>query len=802
MSTNGANTSEDAEMAECESEKVVTMMDVLKEQEDFEEDANAVLGASDDKECTYSKGYIKRQAIYACMTCCAEARNDPTKRAGVCLACSLNCHENHELIELYTKRNFRCDCGNPKFNGHPCQFTPDKTEVNEDNVYNQNFSGVYCTCHRPYPDPESTVEQEMIQCIICEDWLHASHLEAVVPGNEQYAEMICKACMDKNEFLHDYSHLAVNKDNVDVDILNTSSELSDAKCNGCSSMKEDGDTQAKEKMDMTENSNINDISKEQINMEVESTKVADEIKVSEQQLSESGQQVPEISSDDQSHKKQEVTSTESINSDENKDNIEKKDSESEIPVAKESSGEENLSNKNEEIGTKTLESNDDINKKQDITENNVQSDSLIPEESSDKQTDSNDVDDENVHEKADVENKESTRTLVTDESSDVQMHSSNEEKDCVTNDKQDSIVNEDTTQPDKLQTEQKDDEQTQEIKSSSDSNQETNETKEESQSSLPDEKSIPSENTEKPDNRTQEQVEEDLLLRDPVESDQGHDETKNAADITSNNETNCASSNETENKSEPEAMDTSDPKVSLEDKENSEKGPEITSTAEQTTAITEDQAKNSEENPTDVVVDESSTHKPENEESIKKDDDKDNSNAESEVSDKTATADILKRKLSSEVDNDDSITKKPKLNETQCARPKGVKKIHKGATFWPSNFRHKLCTCNECLSMYKDLSVLFLTDPEDTVTAYEKLGQEKTGGEHLSQYEKGMAALSSLGRVQQINALTEYTKMRDKLLDFLKSFKDRKVIVKEEDIKAFFAGMKPVREPDGVYFCR
>lgn len=30
-------------------------------------------------------------------------------------ACSYNCHEGHDLVELYTKRAFRCDCGNSKF---------------------------------------------------------------------------------------------------------------------------------------------------------------------------------------------------------------------------------------------------------------------------------------------------------------------------------------------------------------------------------------------------------------------------------------------------------------------------------------------------------------------------------------------------------------------------------------------------------------------------------------------------------------------------------------------------------------
>lgn len=46
---------EDADMSECDGENVVTMMDVLQDQVDFEEDANAVLGASDDNNCTYSK---------------------------------------------------------------------------------------------------------------------------------------------------------------------------------------------------------------------------------------------------------------------------------------------------------------------------------------------------------------------------------------------------------------------------------------------------------------------------------------------------------------------------------------------------------------------------------------------------------------------------------------------------------------------------------------------------------------------------------------------------------------------------
>ena len=67
-------------------------------------------------------------------------------------------------VELYTKRNFRCDCG-PRL-GQACKLLPAKEE-NVKNVYNQNFSGVYCECSRPYPDPDDPVEDCMVQvCLV------------------------------------------------------------------------------------------------------------------------------------------------------------------------------------------------------------------------------------------------------------------------------------------------------------------------------------------------------------------------------------------------------------------------------------------------------------------------------------------------------------------------------------------------------------------------------------------------------------------------------------------------------------
>ncbi|XP_063986306.1 putative E3 ubiquitin-protein ligase UBR7 [Diachasmimorpha longicaudata] len=192
-----------------EEEKSVTMLDVLQEENQLEEDANAVLGASDDKNCTYSQGYI-RQALYACNTCCPGSKEP----AGVCLACSFHCHEGHELIELYTKRHFRCDCGNSKFNGKKCSLDPAKASTNNENQYNQNFTGVYCTCARPYPDPEDTTNDEMLQCVICEDWYHSKHLNCKdeIPEENAYEEVVCSGCMGQHHFLWGYaSQYSVNK---------------------------------------------------------------------------------------------------------------------------------------------------------------------------------------------------------------------------------------------------------------------------------------------------------------------------------------------------------------------------------------------------------------------------------------------------------------------------------------------------------------------------------------------------------------------------------------------------------------
>ncbi|XP_033371242.1 putative E3 ubiquitin-protein ligase UBR7 isoform X2 [Parus major] len=142
---------EGAEPGSGAEEPVVSLAEVLAENEELEKEARAVLGGSDHERCSYSQGAVKRQALYACSTCTPPG----AEPAGICLACSYECHGTHRLFELYTKRNFRCDCGNSKFKNLQCKLLP--------------------------------------------------HLGAVPPESGDFHEMVCQACMKRCHFLWAYA---------------------------------------------------------------------------------------------------------------------------------------------------------------------------------------------------------------------------------------------------------------------------------------------------------------------------------------------------------------------------------------------------------------------------------------------------------------------------------------------------------------------------------------------------------------------------------------------------------------------
>ncbi|CAF0872788.1 unnamed protein product [Adineta steineri] len=193
-----------------EEEPIVTCSELLEQIDDEEEELDrerALYGNCDVDTCTYPQGYVRRQALFTCMTC-----NNNEQCTGICAACAYHCHANHNVNELYTKRFFRCDCGNSKSTHQTCELYPNKDPENSLNKYNDNFRGIYCTCKRPYPDKESATvsmntDDEMLQCIVCEDWFHSQHLGVPVPMEENeinQMDMICQTCVAKYPILIHY----------------------------------------------------------------------------------------------------------------------------------------------------------------------------------------------------------------------------------------------------------------------------------------------------------------------------------------------------------------------------------------------------------------------------------------------------------------------------------------------------------------------------------------------------------------------------------------------------------------------
>lgn len=98
----------------------------------------------------------------------------------------------------------------------------------------------------------------------------------------------------------------------------------------------------------------------------------------------------------------------------------------------------------------------------------------------------------------------------------------------------------------------------------------------------------------------------------------------------------------------------------------------------------------------------------------------------------------------------------------------------------------------------------YFLDNDDTAKSYEERGMKRAASES-SAYEQGIQALASINRVQQIDAITEYNHMKDRLKEYLHTFVVSKKVVTEEDINRFFDEMRTERNVASVgqpYFCR
>ncbi|KAL4900830.1 putative zinc finger in N-recognin-domain-containing protein [Aspergillus multicolor] len=173
----------------CSSQNSQTAKEFIESQMRLEADAREVLPYSFDS-CTQSLGPL-RQTLYACLTCnpSPATPETPYTPAGVCYSCSISCHGEHTLVELFNKRNFVCDCGTIRIASKaPCNLRNDPTtgvkgvrleKPHPDNRYNGNFQNKFCGCGEDYDAHEE--KGTMFQCLglgtpetggCGEDWWH------------------------------------------------------------------------------------------------------------------------------------------------------------------------------------------------------------------------------------------------------------------------------------------------------------------------------------------------------------------------------------------------------------------------------------------------------------------------------------------------------------------------------------------------------------------------------------------------------------------------------------------------------
>ncbi|KFH64098.1 hypothetical protein MVEG_09923 [Podila verticillata NRRL 6337] len=181
------------------AEETITVSEYIAEQERLEKEAKELFPKKFDV-CTSSLGYI-RQPVYACLTC------NPTEEAGMCYSCSISCHGDHNLVELFTKRHFRCDCGTEKFKTMACKLDPKTAGHTKSlNQYNHNYLGRFCWCDVQY-DPAKE-ESTMFQCVLCEDWFHDTCI-GITPHADDFDDFICRDCTKEHPFLRRYAQNAL-----------------------------------------------------------------------------------------------------------------------------------------------------------------------------------------------------------------------------------------------------------------------------------------------------------------------------------------------------------------------------------------------------------------------------------------------------------------------------------------------------------------------------------------------------------------------------------------------------------------
>ena len=234
-----------------------TASDFIDSQLQLEADAREALPYNFEH-CTQPLGPL-RQNLFSCLTCNPPpaSPSDPFTPAAVCYSCSIACHGEHTLVELFNRRNFTCDCGTTRLpSTSPCTLRVDPTTgmkgpvhsqtPADRNSYNKNSQNRFCGCGEFYNAEEE--KGTMFQCLglaseeeggCGEDWWHpecvvglgrtwtrdhepnkkemnadvdgandadAEHpLPPGFPGEDSFDAFICYKCVNANPWVKQYA---------------------------------------------------------------------------------------------------------------------------------------------------------------------------------------------------------------------------------------------------------------------------------------------------------------------------------------------------------------------------------------------------------------------------------------------------------------------------------------------------------------------------------------------------------------------------------------------------------------------
>lgn len=136
-------------------------------------------------------------------------------------------------------------------------------------------------------------------------------------------------------------------------------------------------------------------------------------------------------------------------------------------------------------------------------------------------------------------------------------------------------------------------------------------------------------------------------------------------------------------------------------------------------------------------------------------------------------------KLDAEVKSESAICKL----DQQPTDPYPDQEVNLFAT---EGWRDLLCQCTSCMTMYTKEGVASFILGEEAV--YEAEDDDEAESSTL---ESGMKKLGEMDRVQMMDGMMAYNRMRDEVRAFLEPYSQQGKVVTESDIHAFFAVSEP-----------